>query len=157
MSDSTTRLSRELETREQAKRTQAWTPPQLLPDPIPAEGFAYRWIRTATMGVADPTNTSAKFREGWVPVKAVDHPELQIHTDPGSTSRFKDNVEIGGLLLCKIPKEIVQQRKDHYARQAQAQMDAVDNNFLSTKDSKSNMSLFTEKKTEVSFGRGNKS
>jgi hypothetical protein len=51
------------------------------------------------MGTADPSNTSAKFREGWEPVKAEDHPELMHHADP--TSKFKGNIEIGGLLLCK--------------------------------------------------------
>jgi hypothetical protein len=48
------------------------------------------------MGTADPSNTSAKLREGWEPVKAEDHPELMHMSDPNS--RFKGNIEIGGLL-----------------------------------------------------------
>jgi hypothetical protein len=68
-------------------------------------------------------------------------------------SKFKGNIEIGGLLLCKAPTEMVQQRKDYYARQNQAQMDAVDNNFMRSQ-SDDRMPLFNEKRSSVSFGRG---
>jgi hypothetical protein len=105
------------------------------------------------MGQSDPMNTSAKMREGWEPVRAVDHPELKLaDTDPRSP--YKDNIEIGGLLLCKAPKEMAEQRKDYYAKQAESQMQAVDNSFMRQKDSKSNMDLFADRKTEVTFGRG---
>ncbi len=90
------RLARELESRETAQRTKTWTPPQTLPDPAPQPGWVFRYIRTSTMGTADPSNTSAKLREGWEPVKAEDHPELMHMSDPNS--RFKGNIEIGGLL-----------------------------------------------------------
>lgn len=144
------RLARELENRETTKRTQQWLPPQLLPTPAPQEGWEFRWVRTSIMGQFDPTNTSAKFREGWVPVKADDHPELQVLRDPNS--RFKDNVEVGGLLLCKAPKEMVAQRKAWYDAQAQGQIDAVDNNFMRASDAR--MPLFKEGRSEVSFGKG---
>ena len=80
------RIARELENRESAQRNKVWTPPQTLPAPNPQAGWVFRYIRTSTMGVADPQNTSAKFREGWEPVKAEDHPELMHHTDPNSSS-----------------------------------------------------------------------
>jgi hypothetical protein len=104
------------------------------------------------MGQVDPTNTSAKLREGWEPVKAADHPELQMLADPNS--RFKDGIEIGGLLLCKAPAEMVGQRNDYYRKLADSQMDAVDNNFMKSNDPR--MPLFSEKRTSVSFGRGSK-
>jgi hypothetical protein len=66
--------------------------------------------------------------------------------------RFKGNVEVGGLLLCRIPKEFMEQRADHYARQNKAQMESVDNNFLRENDPR--MPLFSEKKSKVSFGSG---
>lgn len=144
------RIGRELENRENSQRKQAWTPPQTLPTPKAQPGWAFRWIRTSLMGQADPTNTSAKFREGWEPVKAVDHPELMLYTDP--SSRFKDNVEVGGLLLCKAPQEMVDQRNSYYAQQSEAQIKAVDNNFLKTEDSR--MPLFTERKSKTTFGSG---
>lgn len=146
------RLARELENRETAKRAQAWTPPQSLPTPEPQSGWAFRWIRTAIMGQFDPTNTSAKFREGWEPVKAEDHPELKMQADPNS--RFKGNIENGGLLLCKAPAEMVEQRNAYYAKQANDQIQAVDNNFMRSEDGR--MPLFSERKSSTSFGRGNK-
>jgi hypothetical protein len=104
------------------------------------------------MGQFDPTNTSAKFREGWEPVKAEDHPELKMMTDPNS--RFKDNIENGGLLLCKAPSEMVDQRNAYYAKQANDQIQAVDNNFMRSEDGR--MPLFSERKSSTSFGRGTK-
>lgn len=149
------RLAREVENRESAQRKQLWAPPETLPSPKPQPGWVFRWIRTATMGQLDPTNMSAKMREGWEPVKAADHPELMMYTDPNSTSRFKDNVEIGGLVLCKVPEEMMQQRAEFYSRQAASQMEAVDNNFMRMNDER--MPLFNEKRSTTSFGRGNKS
>ena len=144
------RLARELENRESAQRNKVWTPPQTLPAPNPQAGWVFRYIRTSTMGQADPQNTSAKFREGWEPVKAEDHPELMHHADPNS--KFKGNIEIGGLLLCKAPEELMKQRDDYYAQQAKAQLSSVDNNFMRLNDER--MPLFSEKKTTVSFGKG---
>ena len=146
------RLARELENRESAQRKMAWTPPQTLPEPKQEDGWVYRWIRTSLMGQADPTNTSAKLREGWEPCKAEDHPELMLQADPNS--RFKGNIEIGGLLLCKTPSELMKQRDDFYLKQAASQMDAVDNNFMRTNDQR--MPLFNEKRSTTSFGRGGK-
>ena len=144
------RIARELESRESAQRNKVWTPPQTLPAPNPQAGWVFRYIRTSTMGQADPQNTSAKFREGWEPVKAEDHPELMHHTDPNS--KFKGNIEIGGLLLCKAPEELMRQRDEFYAQQAKAQLQSVDNNFMRLNDER--MPLFSEKKTTVSFGKG---
>jgi hypothetical protein len=102
------------------------------------------------MGQSDPTNSSAKFREGWEPVKAENHPELMYQADPNT--RFKGNVEIGGLLLCKAPEEMAQQRDSYYRNVTQSQMEAVDNNFMRTSDER--MPLFSERKSAVSFGKG---
>ena len=146
------RLARELENRESAQRKQQWAPPQTLPSPKEQPGYVFRWIRTSMMGTADPTNTSSKLREGWEPVKAEDHPEMMLQADPNS--RFKGNIEIGGLLLCKAPEELMKQREDYYSRQAQAQIDSVDNSFMRTSDAR--MPLFNEKRSGVSFGKGTK-
>jgi hypothetical protein len=144
------RLARELENRESAQRKMAWTPPQTLPEPEPQEGWVFRWIRTSIMGQADPSNTSAKFREGWEPVKASEQPKLMLQADPNG--RFKDNIEIGGLLLCKAPAELMKQRDGYYTQQAKAQIQSVDNNFMRLSDER--MPLFNERKTTVSFGKG---
>ena len=142
------RLGRELENRQSAERTQMWRPPETLPSPKPEPGWVFRWVRTSLMGTSDPLNTSAKFREGWEPVKAADYPELNM------TANSSGNLENGGLILCKAPEGMMQQRSEYYARQNAAQMEAVDNNFMRTNDER--MPLFNERKSNVSFGRGNR-
>lgn len=144
------RTDREQENRAATQRVRRWTQPQGLPEPEPEEGYSFRWIRTALLGQFDPTNTSAKFREGWEPVKAESQPHMFAYSDPNS--RFKGNIEIGGLLLCKIPKEFMDQRRDHYNKASNDQIKAVDNNFMQQNDSR--MPLFSERKTSVSFGNG---
>ena len=144
------KLTRELETREFSERPKQWMPPELLPEPDKQAGYAYRWIRTSTMNQADPRNLSAKLREGWEPVMLEEQPQFKLLVDP--QSRFKDNVEIGGLLLCKSPEEFVDQRNRYYAAQAEAQMEAVDNTLMRQNDPR--MPLFNERKTTNSFGKG---
>ena len=144
------RLARAVEDRESTQRTKTWTPPQTLPEPEPQDGWVFRWIRTSIMGQADPSNTSAKFREGWEPVRAEDQPKLMMQADPNS--RFKGNIEIGGLLLCKAPKELMAQRDEYYANQAKAQIQSVDNNFMRLNDER--MPLFNERKSSTTFGKG---
>lgn len=144
------KLSRELETRAVQERPKQWAPPELLPEPDKQPGYAYRWIRVSTLNNADPRNISAKLREGWEPVSLAEQPKFQLLADPNS--RFKDNIEVGGLLLCKTPIELVEQRNSHYQLQADNQIEAVDNNLMRQNDPR--MPLFNERKTEVSFGKG---
>jgi hypothetical protein len=144
------RKPRSIETRVQAERPKQWQQPELLPEPDKQPGFSYRWVRVATNNQADPRNLSAKLREGWEPVKIEEQPQFQLLVDPNS--RFKDNIEIGGLLLCKTPTEFVEQRNDYYARQSDAQSEAVDNNLMRQSDPR--MPIFSEKKSTSSFGKG---
>ena len=141
---------RELQTRELSERPKQWMQPGLLPEPDKQAGFAYRWIRVATLNTADPRNLSAKLREGWEPVRLEEQPKFQLLVDP--TSRYKDNIEIGGLLLCKTPEEFVQQRNDFYRKQSESQTEAVDNNLMRQSDAR--MPLFKEGKSSSSFGKG---
>jgi hypothetical protein len=144
------RPTRTLETREAMERPKQWMPPQLLPDPTPEEGYAYRWIRISSLGKEDATNISGKLREGWEPVRASDHPEIRLF---GATNgKFPDSVEVGGLLLCKTPVEFTQQRDAYYRQQSEAQMTAVDNTYMRENDPR--MPMFKERRSEVTFGKG---
>lgn len=145
------RIPRDLETRAKVERPKQWMPPELLPSPDPEEGYEFRWIRVSTLNAPDPMNVSSKLREGWEPVKASEHPEIQL-MQTGEKTRFPDSIEIGGLLLCKTPKEFVQQRNAHFQKVTDGQMNSVDNNFMRENDPR--MPLFKERRTEVKFGRG---
>ena len=140
------RTPRDLETREKTPTRYVYKPASTLPDPTPDPDYDFFWVAISIAGQEHATNMSQKRRDGWEPVKAVDHPELQV---PGN----KDgNVEIGGLLLCKAPKEMIEGRRQYYAQKAQNQMDSVDNSFMKNSDAR--MPLFSDRKTTVSKGGG---
>jgi hypothetical protein len=80
----------------------------------------------------------------------VDHPEIFLSNI--ENERFKDNVVIGGLLLCKAPEELVKERNEYYAQQTKSQMIAVDQSLMRENDPR--MPLFNERKTTVTFGKG---
>lgn len=144
------KVTRDMQTRELTERPKQWAPPELLPEPDKQAGFAYRWIRVSTLNKDDQRNVSAKFREGWEPVRIEEQPKFQLLVDPDS--RFKDGIEIGGLLLCKTPIEFVEQRNAHYTKQTTAQTEAVDNTLMRQSDAR--MPLFNERKSTSSFGKG---
>ena len=144
------RTTRGQEKREVAERAKAWAPPALLPDPVLEEGYTFRWIRVSTQNVSDPTNISAKFREGWEPVSIKTQPQMAMFS--GNNARYPDSIEIGGLMLCKCPTEFMEQRAAHYQKQADNQMESVDNSFMRQSDAR--MPLFSEKRTKVTFGKG---
>ncbi|MEK9768139.1 MAG: hypothetical protein VW683_04370 [Betaproteobacteria bacterium] len=146
----TNRTPRTTETREESKRKVSWQRPSMLPTPEPREGIEYRWIRTATLGQSDNTNVSSKFREGWTPVRKEDHPNLQVVSD--IDSRFTDNIEVGGLLLCQNSTENMQARRDAQNAQAASQMHAVDNSYLRNSDPRMPV-LNPERSTRTSFGK----
>ena len=147
------RAPRQNSSREASARPMVWKQPSLLPDPEPTPGWAYRWIRTAIYGVQDPAHISKQFREGWEPVKVTEHPEFGDSRDPNS--RFKDGIEIGGLLLCRMPREMMDQRSAHFEKLAKSQVSAVDNNFMRESDPRMPM-LQSERRTQVTFGGGSK-
>jgi hypothetical protein len=144
------RVQREVQTRATTERPKQWMPAELLPEPDKQAGYAYRWIRVSTLNSADPRNVSSKLREGWEPVSVEEQPKFRLLLDPNS--RFKDSIEIGGLLLCKTPEEFVEQRNAHFTRQTDAQTDAIDNSLMKQSDAR--MPLFNERKSTTSFGKG---
>jgi hypothetical protein len=139
-----TRESRDLASRDKNVRA-VYTPSSTLPDPTPEPGYTYRWIATHVLGQSDPTNVSRKLRDGWVPVKADDHPELMLVGNEKT-----GNVEIGGLMLCKMPSDRVEAMSDYYNNQAKTQMESVDNTFLRQNDPR--MPLFSERKSSITRG-----
>lgn len=145
------RAPRSLKSREAEARPKQWMPPTLLPDPEPEEGYTFRWVRVSTLNNADPMNISSKLREGWEPATAKSQPKLAYLSNPNG--RFPGSIEIGGLLLCKIPAEFMEQRAAYYSNQAESQIQSVDNSFMRENDPR--MPLFNERRSKVTFGRGN--
>ena len=151
MAETIDRKNRDLTTREKSARA-VYVPPTNLPDPTPEPGYVYRWVATHVLGQSEVTNVSRRMREGWEPVKAEDHPELMMMGNEKT-----GNVEIGGLMLCKMSAEKAKARDAYYDTQAQNQMDSVDNSFMRQNDPR--MPLFSDRKstsTRGGFGSGSK-
>ena len=146
------RTPREPDSREAGERKKSWEPPQVLPDPAPQDGWVFRWIRTSIMGNQDNVKASKRFREGWEPVRAEDHPEMMMSSDRGSD--YVGNIEVGGLLLCKTSKENFQARSEYFANLARQQHESVNRNFMREDDPR--MPKLNESSTRVTFGGGAK-
>ena len=146
------RKARSMETRETEVRQQSWKPAHDLPIPNPIDGYTFRWVRVSMMGTADPANMAKARREGWVPCKASDHPEISSDFAAFGLAPTSDLIEIGGLVLCKTSQENMEARKDYYADMTQRQAQSVDSNFLRENDPR--MPLFREGKSKISFGSG---
>jgi hypothetical protein len=147
--ETTKRLSRGEETRDSETR-RSWKPADLLPEPARAPGWEYKWIRKSMMGVSDPTNVSRSMREGWETCRSEDHPELMLAVDVDAKN--SGLIEIGGLILCKIPQEMFDQRQRYYQDQANGQMESVDAQIDRENDPR--MPIFKEKQSKVTFGNG---
>jgi len=145
---------RSQDTRQSAERIAAtWRPASDLPEPIPQPGWVFRWIRTSYMNAPDPRNVSTARREGWVPCLAKDHPEIDLSFDSRAASQGSNqNIEIGGLMLCKLPKEVAEQRDAYFQNATKMQTESVDRNYMRENDPR--MPLFSDRNSKVSFGSG---
>lgn len=145
------RTPRTTQTREETTRKSTWKRQSVIPAPEPRDGLKFRWVRTSALGNMDNMNVSRRLREGYVPVQAEEFPELKMLSDVGS--RFKGNIEVGGLMLCSVPVEMAKDREEGQLMEAQGQMDAVDNNYMRESDSR--MPVLRPERTtrQTSFGK----
>jgi hypothetical protein len=108
------------------------------------------------MGYQDTGNMSKKLREGWELVRA-DELEKQIGPNDYpviSEGKNAGVVGVGGLLLARIPEEIVESRKDYFRTKTKGQMDAVDHDLM--KEQRPEMPINIERQSRVTFGGGSK-
>ncbi|HEY6290354.1 MAG TPA: hypothetical protein VI455_02180 [Terriglobia bacterium] len=151
MSSKDPRQLREQISREAESRPQQWQPPNALPDPHQRPGIVHRWVRTASMGQIDPVNYSQSIREGWTPVVAGEYPELKVMSD--QNSRWPDGIEVGGLLLCSAPAELMRQRQEYYLTMARTQMKSVNDQLLAEEDPRMR-TLYRQHSSSVTRGFG---
>ena len=140
--------SRESETRLKTERRKQWAPPSQLDAPPAPNGFKHRWIRAEAVGQMDQKNVSAKLREGWEFVRADEYPEMEWPAiDSG---RYEGVIAVGGLMLARIPDEIVAQRKAYFEQLTQDKDEAVANDPM--KDQHPSMPISKERSSRVTFG-----
>jgi len=143
---------RESETRAKTERRKPWAPPSQLDAPPAPEGFKHRWIRAETVGQMDQKNVSARLREGWEFVRADEYSDMEWPSI--DTGRYSGVIAVGGLMLARIPLEIVKERSQYFAQVAQDKDEAVANDPL--KDQHPSMPVSNERSTRVTFGGGKK-
>ena len=119
---------RSAETREKSTQRKPWAPPSSLDAPPPPEGYIHRWVRVEAGGADDRKNYSARLREGFEPVRAEEYPDFHLPTI--QDGKHAGIIGVGGLILCRIPLETVQERNAYYRRMAQDQLQAVDNDLM---------------------------
>ena len=144
--------SRASQTKVQEQK-KVWTPPSSLDAPPAPDGFKHRWIRAESMGFDDTSNMSAKLRSGFELVTAdeysdVDYPQVQ-------DGKYKGVIGVGGLLLARIPNEIVKAREEYFAKQTQERNDAIENVLM--KEQHPSMPINSDRQTRVTFGGTKKS
>ena len=150
--DRTSRSSREtVETRKKP-----WAPPSSLDAPPAPKGFKHRWIRTESLGFMDTGNVSKKLREGWVFVRAEEvKNQLGDHDYPVvREGQYQGLIGVGGLVLARIPEEIVEQRRKYFQNITADQVKAVDNDIL--REQRPEMPVNIDRQSRVSFGGSRK-
>lgn len=145
--------TREDELRQGTRKIVQWRPASALPEIPEVPGWRFRFVRKSIYGAADPTNMSKKRREYWVPVALSEMPGLEDFVDPDA--RNSGLVEIGGLILHKMPEEMARAREAFYRNRSNTEIAAAEAQYREQARPVSSMEIFSQNKSEVKFGSGN--
>ena len=150
------KTSRESNSRVKETRKKDWTPPSSLDAPAAPQGYCHRWIRTSTAGFEDVANVSKKLREGWEFLKAETLlSEIGEHEYPViSEGKHAGLIGIGGLVLARIPEEILKQRAEYFKKITQDRTDAIDRDLM--KEQHPDMPINIDRQSRVTFGGSRK-
>ena len=142
------RTSRASQTREKTTQKKVWTPPSSLDAPPAPDGYHHRWIRAETMGFDDTKNMAGRIRSGYELVRADAYPgsEYPVVTE----GKYKGIIGVGGLLLAKVPEEIVKSREAYFNSMTQDANDAIENDLM--KEQHPGMPINAERQSRVTFG-----
>ena len=156
MNTKVNKSSRESNTRAANARVKSWTLPSSLDAPPAPKGYVHRWIRTEVAGFEDTGNVSKKLREGYEFVRADEYSDIEAHKFPVvAKGQYQGFIGIGGLVLARIPEEILKQRSDYFSKVTQDAMNAVDNDLM--KEQHPGMPINIDRQSRVTFGGGRKS
>ena len=147
------KTSRASQTREKTAHKKVWTPPSPLDSPPAPSGFKHRWIRAESMGFQDTKNVSASLREGYELVRGDEYPDSEFPVI--EDGKYSGVIGVGGLLLARIPEELVKQRQDYYSSQHNDKVKAMDNDLM--KEQHPSMPINIDRQTRVTFGGSKKS
>jgi|TARA_A100001391_G_scaffold190000_1_gene161981 hypothetical protein len=147
------KTSRASQTRAKTEKPKVWTPPSSLDAPPAPTGFQHRWLRAESLGFQDTKNISGRLRSGYELVRADEYPDSDYPVV--EDGKYKGVIGVGGLVLARVPEEIVKQRGDYYAKQHNDKVEALDKDIL--KDEHPSMPINIDRQTRVTFGGSKKS
>jgi hypothetical protein len=142
------KTSRASQTREKDLRKKVWTPPSYLDTPNAPTGFRHRWVRVEILGYVDTKNIQGRLRSGYELVRADEFPEDDYPAIPDG--KYEGVIGHGGLVLTRVPEEIARQRSAYFARLADEQIEAVDNDLL--KAEHKSMPIDIDRQSRTTFG-----
>ena len=146
--DDKMKTSRASQTREKTSQKKVWTPPSSLDAPPAPDGYHHRWIRAETMGFDDSKNMAGRIRSGYELVRADAYPVSQYPTV--TEGKYKGVIGVGGLLLAKVPEEVVKSREAYFNNMTQDANDAIENDLM--KEQHPGMPINAERQSRVTFG-----
>jgi hypothetical protein len=146
--DDKMKTSRASQTREKTSQKKVWTPPSSLDAPPAPDGYHHRWIRAETMGFDDTKNMAGRIRSGYELVRADAYPGSEYPTV--TEGKYKGVIGVGGLLLAKVPEEIVKSREEYFNSMTQDANDAIENDLM--KEQHPGMPINAERQSRVTFG-----
>ena len=140
--------SRASQTREKTLRKKVWTPPSYLDTPNAPAGFRHRWVRVEILGYVDTKNIQGRLRSGYELVRADEYPEDDYAAIPDG--KYKGIIGHGGLVLTRVPEEIVRQRADYFKKLSSEQIEAVDKRLR--EEQHQSMPIEIDRQTRTTFG-----
>ena len=148
MSTEKIKTSRASQSRAKTAKKTTWTPPSSLDAPPAPDGYHHRWIRAETMGFDDTKNMSGKIRSGYELVRADEYPGSEYPSV--QDGKYKGVIGVGGLLLARIPVEVVKSREQYFNNMTQDADDAIENDLM--KEQHPGMPINAERQSRVTFG-----
>jgi|TARA_R110000822_G_scaffold46741_3_gene124391 hypothetical protein len=151
------RTSRSTETRvKRDMKKNPWTPPSNLDAPRAPDGYHHRWLRAEAGGFLDTANMSKKLREGYELVRSEElTAQIGDHDYPViADGKHAGVIGVGGLLLARIPEEIVESRSEYFQGRTSDQQKAVDNDLM--KEQRPEMPINIDRQSRVTFGGSKK-
>ena len=142
------KTSRASQTRVKTAQKTVWTPPSSLDAPPAPAGYHHRWIRAESMGFDDTKNMAGKLRSGYELVRADEYPESNYPVI--SDGKYKGVIGVGGLLLARIPMELVKARDEYFGKITSDKNKAVEQDLM--KEQHPSMPINAERQTRVTFG-----
>ena len=148
MEKETKKTPRASQTRSKTERPKVWTPPSALDAPEPPKGFKHRWLRAESLGYDDSKNVQGRIRSGYELVRADEYTEGQFPSY--KEGKYAGIIGHGGLVLARVPEEIVDSRTEYFAQQTKDRNEALDRDLK--REQHPSMPIDQKRQTSVTFG-----